>query len=218
MNRPKATSAPTRLPARTIAVLALAVVLAAVLGWMRFSVPASGGAAGNLVGARLGGPLVLTDQHGRRSSDAQWAGRWRLIYFGYSFCPDICPTDLASLGKGLAAFERSDPARGALVAPIFVTIDPVRDTPAALKPFVAAFHPRLTGLTGSPAEIAAVARAYGVYARRLPGSSDDAYLMDHSAMVYLFGPDGRPIAFLPHQSLDAAAITALLAAHVGRRP
>ncbi|MEN9933034.1 MAG: hypothetical protein RIS17_1607 [Pseudomonadota bacterium] len=83
-----------------------------------------------------------------------------------------------------------------------------------LKPFVAAFHPRLVGLTGSPEQLAPVLKAYGVYAKRMETSDPENYLMDHSAMVYLFGPDGAPIAFLPHQGLDAAQVTQMLAAHV----
>lgn len=193
-------------------VLGIAVVIAGVLGWMRFSTPPV--PAGNLAGASLGGPFALVDQNGRTVRDTAFAGRYRLIYFGYGFCPDICPTDLALLGRGLAAFEAQDAARAASVAPIFITIDPQRDTSAALKPFVAAFHPRLVGLTGTPAQIAAVTKAYGVYAKRVDTGDAENYLMDHSAMVYLFGPDGRPIAFLPHQGLTAELITRMLATYV----
>ena len=193
-------------------VLGLAVGLAGLLGWMRFAAPPA--PQGNLAGASLGGPFTLTDQNGQSVREADFAGRYRLIYFGYGFCPDVCPTDLALLGRGLKAFEASDAARGARVAPIFITIDPQRDTPAALKPFVAAFHPRLVGLTGTPDQIAAVARAYGVYAKRMETGDPENYLMDHSAMVYLYGPDGKPIGFLPHQGLTAEAITQMLATHV----
>ncbi|OSZ72067.1 SCO family protein [Sphingomonas sp. IBVSS1] len=194
-------------------VLAIAVAIAGLLGWMRFAAPPA--PQGNLAGASLGGPFTLTDQNGQSVREADFAGRYRLIYFGYGFCPDVCPTDLALLGRGLKAFEASDAARGARVAPIFITIDPQRDTPAALKPFVAAFHPRLVGLTGTPDQIAAVARAYGVYAKRMETGDPENYLMDHSAMVYLYGPEGKPIGFLPHQGLTAEAITQMLATHVG---
>lgn len=193
-------------------VLGIAVAVAGLLGYMRFATPAV--PPGNLAGASLGGPFTLIDQNGQTVREADFAGRYRLIYFGYGFCPDVCPTDLALLGRGLQAFEAADAARAAKVAPIFITIDPQRDTPAAMKPFVAAFHSRLVGLTGTPAQIAAVTKAYGVYAKRMETGDPENYLMDHSAMVYLFGPDGRPIAFLPHQGLEAAAITQLLAAHV----
>ena len=193
-------------------VLAAAVLIAAGLGWMRFAAPAA--PAGNLAGATLGGAFTLTNQNGQTVREADFGGQYRLIYFGYVFCPDVCPTDLALLGRGLQAFEQQSPALGAKVAPIFITIDPHRDTPAVLQPFVAAFHPRLVGLTGTPAQIAAVTQAYGVYSRRMETGDTENYLMDHSAMVYLYGADGRPIAFLPHQGLSAQAISQMLATYV----
>lgn len=196
--------------------LAIAVAVAGALGWMRFAAPPATQPVvqGNLAGASLGGPFTLINQDGQTVRDRDFAGRWRLVYFGYAFCPDVCPTDLALIGRGLQAFEAKDAALGARVAPIFITIDPQRDTPAALKPFVVAFHPRLVGLTGTAAQIDAVTKAYGVYAKRMDTSDPENYLMDHSAMVYLFDPDGKPVAFLPHQGLSAQAITELLAAHV----
>lgn len=195
-------------------VLGLAVLLAGMVGWMRFAQSQPAAPQGNLVGASIGGPFTLTNQDGKTVREADFAGRWRILYFGYAFCPDVCPTDLALVGRGLKAFEVANPALGAKVVPIFITIDPERDTPSALKPYVAAFHPRLVGLTGTPEQIAAVARAYGVYFKRMETGDPANYLMDHSAMVYLFGPDGRPIAFLPHEGLTAEAITQMLATHV----
>ena len=196
--------------------LAIAVAVAGALGWMRFAAPPAVPPVvqGNLAGASLGGPFTLINQDGQTVRDRDFAGRWRLVYFGYAFCPDVCPTDLALIGRGLSAFEAKDAALGARVAPIFITIDPQRDTPATLKPFVAAFHPRLVGLTGTAAQIDAVTKAFGVYAKRMDTGDPENYLMDHSAMVYLFDPDGKPVAFLPHQGLSAQAITELLAAHV----
>ena len=196
--------------------LAIAVAVAGALGWMRFAAPPAVPPVvqGNLAGASLGGPFTLINQDGQTVRDRDFAGRWRLVYFGYAFCPDVCPTDLALIGRGLKAFEAKDAALGARVAPIFITIDPQRDTPATLKPFVAAFHPRLVGLTGTAAQIDAVTKAFGVYAKRMDTGDPENYLMDHSAMVYLFDPDGKPVAFLPHQGLSAQAITELLAAHV----
>lgn len=152
-----------------------------------------------LAGARIGAPFTLTEQTGRRVSDRDFAGKWRIVYFGYTFCPDVCPTGLQTLSAGLKAFEKSDPARGSKVVPIFVTVDPTRDTPAALKPFVSAFHPRLVGLTGSEAEIAALAKAYGVYAARGKTQPGGGYLVDHSSQAYLMGPQGQPIALLSEE-------------------
>ena len=160
-----------------------------------------------LEGATMGGPFTLTAQDGRRVSDRDFAGKYRLVYFGYTFCPDVCPTDLQQIGAGLRRFEQSDAGRAARVQPIFITVDPARDTPDVLRSFVANFHPRLIGLTGSEPEIAAVAREYGV-TRDLhapPAGSRD-YLVDHSRLTVLYGPDGRPIAIVPaDQGADAVA-------------
>lgn len=151
-----------------------------------------------LAGARIGGPFALLDQNGRRVSDRDFAGRHRLMYFGYAYCPDVCPVDLQKLMAGYAQLEKSDPQLAARIAPIFVSIDPQRDTPPVLKQYVAAFHPKLTGLTGTPDQIAATAKTFAViYSRQgEPGASD--YLMDHSRIAYLFGPKGEPIAIVPH--------------------
>lgn len=163
-----------------------------------------------LAGARMGGPFTLTDQTGARVSDRQFAGRYRLIYFGYSFCPDVCPVDLQKLMQGLKLLEQDDPAKAARIQPIFITVDPARDTPTVLKQYVAAFHPRLIGLTGSEQEIAAVAKEYGVYYRKAEGTSPDAYLVDHARQTVLYGPEGEPIALIPQED-SPQAIAAELA-------
>ena len=158
-----------------------------------------GGGEPPLKDARIGGGFTLTDQDGRRVSDRDFAGRYRIVYFGFSHCPDICPVDLALIGQALDRLEESRPAAARRVQPIFITVDPERDTPAVLKPYVAAFHPRLIGLTGTPAEIAAVARKFGIYhAREAPGAGG-GYNVQHSRAVLLFGPQGEPVAILPHE-------------------
>jgi len=159
-----------------------------------------------LAGAPIGGALALVDQDGRRVSNDTLKGRYRLMYFGYSFCPDVCPVDVQRLAQGLTRFEARDAARAAKVQPVFVTIDPARDTSAALKTFVAAFHPRLIGLTGSAAAIDGAKRAFRVYAARGEGTDDKNYLMDHSAFIYLMDPDGLPIMYFERgDSADAIA-------------
>lgn len=147
--------------------------------------------------ATMGGPFTLTDQTGRRVSDRDFADKYRLVYFGYSFCPDVCPVDLQVIGAGLRRFEASDSVRAARVQPIFITIDPARDTPAVLRQYVAAFHPRLIGLTGSAEEIAAVARVYRISYERGAGPAG-GYLMNHSRIAVLYAPDGAPLAIIPH--------------------
>lgn len=154
-----------------------------------------------LEGATMGGPFTLTDQNGRRVSDTDFAGKYRIVYFGFTFCPDVCPADLATIGAGLRQFESGDPGRAARVQPLFISVDPARDTPPVLRAYVANFHPRMVGLTGSEEEISRVARAYGVYFQRGrldPAHPDRGYPVDHSRIVVLYGSDGKPIVILPH--------------------
>ncbi len=151
-----------------------------------------------LAGAAIGGHFVLTDQNGKKYDSALLAGRYPIFYFGYTFCPDICPVDMAVLGQALKALEAKDPAKAAKVQPIFVTVDPERDTPAVLKQYVAAFSPRLIGLTGTPPEIARVAKDYAFFYQKAPApAGSSGYLMNHSREALLFGPDSKPIALLP---------------------
>jgi protein SCO1 len=161
-------------------------------------------AAPPLAGARIGGAFTLTDQDGHQRTDRDFTGQYRIVYFGYTFCPDVCPTDVQNVAAGLRLIEKANPALAARITPIFVTVDPARDTPAALKRFVAAFHPRLVGLTGTPQQIAAAAKTFGIYYARGQGN-EDGYLMDHSRQIYLFDPDGRPLALLPEGPPQAIA-------------
>jgi protein SCO1/2 len=161
-----------------------------------------------LAGAAIGGPFTLTDQNGRQRSDREFAGKYRIVYFGFASCPDICPTDLANIGGAMRLFEKSDAARAAKVQPIFISVDPERDTPARLKEYAAAFHPRIVALTGTPQQIADAAKAYAVYYAKAPADNGE-YGMDHLRVIFLMGPDGKPIAMLPHDK-DAKAIAAEL--------
>lgn len=150
-----------------------------------------------LAGAAIGGPFTLTDQAGKPYSYDQDKGKYRIVYFGYTSCPDICTPDMQQLMAGLTQFEKAHPDLANKVQPLFITVDPKRDTPAKVKQFVEAFHPRLIGLTGTEAAIAAAAKAFAVYFQRVEGSAPDAYLMSHSQTPYLMGPDGKPLAILP---------------------
>lgn len=151
-----------------------------------------------LDGATIGGPFMLTDQDGRPFSSDSLKGKYRIVYFGYTFCPDACPTDMAVLGKAMRQLDAKDPAVSAKIQPIFISVDPARDTPAVLKQFTAAFYPRLIGLTGTEAQIAQVAKEYAISYRKEPAPAGaTGYLMDHPRVAYLFGPDGKPIEMLP---------------------
>jgi len=159
-----------------------------------------------LDGAAMGGPFTLVNQDGKTVTDKDFAGKYRLIYFGYSYCPDVCPVDLQQIAQGYARFEKEQPAAAAKLVPIFVTVDPERDTPDVVKKYVAAFHPKLVGLTGSAEQIKAAAKAYGVYYQRREEEGASEYLMDHSRNAVLFGPEGKPIALVPQeQGPDAVA-------------
>jgi protein SCO1 len=150
-----------------------------------------------LAGAKIGGPFTLTDQTGKLRSNAEWANGYQIVYFGYTNCPDICTPDTQNLMAGLKLFEQSEPALGKKIQPLFITIDPERDTAQILSQFVRAFHPRLIGLTGTPAQIEAAAKKYAIYFSRVEGSRPDAYLMSHSQTPYLMGPDNKPVALMP---------------------
>lgn len=150
-----------------------------------------------LAGARIGGPFTLTNQDGQRVTDQSFAGKYRIMYFGYTYCPDVCPVDVQNIALAMRALDKSDPALSARIVPIFVTVDPARDTPAVLKQFTTAFYPRFVGLTGTPDEIAKVKNSFAIFSQAQPPQPGGAYTVNHSRLAYLFGPDGEPLALLP---------------------
>jgi protein SCO1/2 len=181
---------PTIIIRRALAALLVIAPLAACSG------PGSP-ARPPLEGARIGGPFTLTNQDGKQVTDRDFAGKYRIVYFGYTFCPDVCPVDARNIGLGLRAVEASDPAVGAKIVPLFITVDPSRDTPEVLKSFVANFHPRMVGLTGSAAAIDATAKEYAIYYKKGEMSPGGGYMVDHSRVAYLMDPQGKPMALLP---------------------
>jgi protein SCO1 len=139
----------------------------------------------------VGGPFVLEDSNGKQVTDRAFLGKYMLVYFGYTYCPDVCPTTLNDVADAL---DHLGP-EAAKLQPIFITVDPKRDTPAVMKQYTAAFTPRLIGLTGTPEQIADAAKEYRVYyAEHRTGPGPDDYSMDHSSILYLMGPDGKFIA------------------------
>jgi len=163
-----------------------------------------------LYGATIGGPFELIGAEGKTVRWSDFDGQYRIVYFGYAYCPDICPTDVQRMSQGLRKFEQEEPGLGAKIQPIFITIDPERDTAAVVSEFIANFHPRLIGLTGTPDQIKAAADAFRVFYSKGETPESGNYLMDHSAITYLFGPDGKPIATLP-TDLGADAVAEELA-------
>jgi len=158
-----------------------------------------------LAGSTIGGDFTLVGKDGKPVRWSDFAGKWRIVYFGYTFCPDACPLDVGRIMQGYKKFAATDPDLAASVQPIFVTVDPARDTPARVGDFAAAFSPRLIGLTGSEAQVADAAKKFAAYYARgkdLPGG----YLMDHARIATLFDKTGKPIAVLPvDQGADAVA-------------
>ena len=169
------------------------VLVAGVAAWVFTPNPANNTASNtqNRMENLVGGPFSLTDQDGRRVTDEDFRGAYFLVYFGYTYCPDVCPVDLQDMS---AALDLLDDKTLGQIQPVFITIDPERDTVDVMKTYVSLFHPKLTGLTGSPEEIAEVSRAYRVYARKVESESDTEYLMDHSAITFLMDPDGKYVA------------------------
>jgi cytochrome oxidase Cu insertion factor (SCO1/SenC/PrrC family) len=170
-------------------VLVLAVVLGIVLWRASDDLPGLGRVVGSGTPS-IGAPFTLIDQDGKRRSSRDFAGKYMLIYFGYTYCPDVCPTTLALMGD---AIGRLGP-KGARVVPVFITIDPARDTPAQLKSYLKSFGPQFVGFTGSEQDVAKVAADYRVYARKHP-LGGGGYGMDHSSVIYLMGPDGKFVAY-----------------------
>lgn len=181
---------PKSLIARLSLVLS-ALVAAVALGavaWHYLSPTAQDAAA-----VQIGGPFNLVDQHGRQVTEADFRGRYMLIYFGYTYCPDVCPTELQAMSQAVDQLGEA----GEKVTPVFITVDPVRDTVDQLAGYAQHFHPRLVALTGSEEQVTAAAKAYRVYFRKVEDESTTEYLMDHSSIIYLMGPEGR---FLTHFS------------------
>jgi protein SCO1 len=139
----------------------------------------------------IGGPFTLEDGSGKTVTDRDFRGKYMLVYFGYTFCPDVCPTTLNAVAD---AMDKLGPA-SANVRPLFITVDPKRDTPAVVKQYAAAFGPNIEGLTGTAEQIAQIAKEYRVYyAEHRSGPGPDDYSMDHSSVLYLMGPEGNFVA------------------------
>jgi len=163
-----------------------------------------------LEGANIGGPFTLMNKDGKTVKWSDFAGRWRIVYFGYTFCPDVCPLDVQHIMQGYRLFAKDHAALAQKIVPMFISIDPGRDTPAVVGQFAANFGPELIGLTGTQEQVTQATKAFAVFAQRREGASPDAYLMDHSRAAYLMGPEGQAIALLPADK-DGPAVAAEIA-------
>ncbi|MEQ8355611.1 MAG: SCO family protein [Kiloniellaceae bacterium] len=148
--------------------------------------------------ALIGGAFSLTDQYGEPRGEADLLGHFSLIYFGYTYCPDICPTSLSTMTQALDLLSESAPEKAAAVLPVFITVDPERDTVEALASYASHFHPRFLALTGTPEEVDVATKAYRIYRQKVEQADASEYLMDHSSIIYLMGPDGSYLTHFTH--------------------
>lgn len=201
----------THATTRRIAFAAVTVLIAVAIGvYALMSSPQHG--QRSFGEALVGGPFTMVNQKGETVSEKSFAGKPMLLFFGYTYCPDVCPTELQVMAEALR--QLGDKASD--IQPILVSIDPARDTPQVLADYVANFGPQLVGLTGTPDQVKAMADAYRVFYAKVENKDDpQAYLMDHSSIIYLMGADGK---FLKHftYSTDAKALAEGIAAALGR--
>ena len=191
-----------RRPSLFLALAAVAAVaIAGVAAWHLTPMPGPSGpgtqtAATTAGPIQVGGPFELTAHTGETVTETSFGGKLLLVFFGYTFCPDICPTTLNTVALALDELG----AEAASVQPLFITVDPARDTPSVLADYVTVFHPSVLGLAGTPEQTAEVAKAYRAYYAKVESEDADPedYLMDHSVMMYLMGPDGRLLTLFSH--------------------
>ncbi len=198
-----------KMPSRRNAYIAFIILLSAVILLWRFVIEpryfaeyrADGGAVDGAVKIeqaglpKIGGPFTLVNQDGKTVTEVDFLGSHMLVYFGYTYCPDVCPTSLSAMAGALDILG----PKADKITPVFITVDPERDDPAALKSYIEHFHPRLVGLTGSVEQVKAAAKAYkAYYAKSGDGYNDGEYAMDHSSITYLMGPDGLFVTHFGH--------------------
>jgi protein SCO1/2 len=167
-----------------------------------------------LAGATIGGPFTLTDSTGKTVHWSDFDGKYRIVYFGYTYCPDVCPLDMQHLMQGFAIYKKKHPDLAAQIVPMFISVDPERDTPKVVGQFTHAFSDDLLGLTGTPEEIAQAAKEFAIYYEKGKVNSEGGYLVNHSTQAYLMGRKGQPIALVPVDK-DPPAVAEALEKWVG---
>jgi protein SCO1/2 len=169
-----------------------------------------------LAGAAIGGPFTLTDSSGKTVRWSDFAGKYRIVYFGYTYCPDVCPTEMQHLMQGFAAYKKEHPDLAAQIVPMFISVDPERDTPKVVGEFTHAFSDDLLGLTGTPEQVAQAAKAFAIYYEKDKPNAEGGYMVNHSTQAYLMGRKGEPIALVPVDANDkGASVKASLEKWVG---
>lgn len=189
-----------------VVALSLAVLMVVAFLAARQHFGPKPGDPGTVSNVSIGGPFALTDQDGKAVTDKDFLGKYMVVYFGYTYCPDVCPTSLSAIGRAMDILDAKAPDKAKRILPVFVTVDPERDTPALMKSYVKNFHPRLTGLTGTVDQTAAAAKAYRVYYAKVveKGADPANYLMDHSSITYVMGPDGKFVTHFGHGTTPEA--------------
>jgi protein SCO1/2 len=186
--------------------ISLSFALAIAAGYLMIPPPPDRG-SGMVTRGSLGGPFSLTDHTGKTVTDEDFRGSYMLIYFGYTSCPDVCPLDLQFMTGALHVLG----AAADQIQPILITVDPLRDTPAVLAGYVAAYHPRLIGLTGTVEQITAVAKSYAIFHEQEEGVAElaTAYLVAHTTATILMGPDGKFLRVFSHGTGPAEYVAGL---------
>ena len=184
---------------RTAILCLIALVIGAAMGWHQAQ-KGSGKqeALMTVAGVQIGGPFVLTDQNDATVTEKNYEGQYKLMYFGFTSCPAICPTELQKITRVMDALGDG----GKNIQPLFVTVDPERDTVDVMKSYLSQFHPRFVGLTGTPEQIAAMLKSYRIYANKVKTPEMSDYTMDHSSFVYLMGPADELLAI--YRTADTA--------------
>jgi cytochrome oxidase Cu insertion factor (SCO1/SenC/PrrC family) len=208
MNRPSSLSVISISLAALMAIAAAAWIVWHQLGGASFATGDSE-KTGFRPAVEIGGHFSLVDDTGAEVTDADFRGKYMLVYFGYTYCPDICPTGLATIANALKQLGKEADK----IQPLFVTVDPERDTPKQLAQYVSHFYPTLRGLTGSEAQIAEIAKRYRVFRRKVTDTASTDYLMDHSTFFYLMRPDGK-LALMFRHGTEAGNMAAAIAEEI----
>lgn len=197
------------MPSKLLIALALGLAAGAGAAYVTLNVPAGPESQVSSTGrVAIGGPFNLVDTTGQRRTEKDYAGKPMLVFFGFTNCPDVCPSGLQTLTVALD--KLGDKANG--LTPLFITVDPERDTPQSLAAYIKSFHPRIQALTGTPDEVNAAVKAYRVYAVKVTDAKDPArYNIDHSSFFYLMNSKGEYVKHFPH-STDANVLADALAA------
>ena len=183
---------------RTLIFCLLALVIGGSVGWFQVQMENArtvtregkpSETAMPIAGLNIGGPFSLTNHMGEDVTEKDYEGQYKLIYFGFTYCPAVCPTELQKISRVMSALEKNQPETAAKIQPLFITVDPERDRVPVMKEYVSLFHKRLIGLTGTQPQIDFVKKSYRVFATKVEDESANDYTVDHSSFIYLMGPD-----------------------------